>query len=97
MITISLCMIVKNEETTLEQCLQSIQGIPDEIIIVDTSSTDNTKKIAQKFTKHIYDFQWVDNFSAVRNESFNYATKEYIMWLDANDILKPDQASQLQK
>ncbi|MBN7772600.1 glycosyltransferase [Clostridium aminobutyricum] len=90
MITISLCMIVKNEEETLARCLNSVQEIVDEIIIVDTGSVDLTKKIASEFTDKIFDFQWIDDFSAARNESFSKAAKEYILWLDADDILLPE-------
>ena len=92
MISISLCMIVKDEEKYLENCLQSISHIVDEIIIVDTGSTDKTKEIAGKYTDKIYDFTWQDDFSLARNFSFSKATKDYIMWLDADDILlKEDQ------
>ena len=87
MITISLCMIVKNEENTIERCLESVKDIADEIIIVDTGSTDKTKEITKRFTSQIYDFQWIDDFSAARNFSFSMATKEYVLWLDADDIL----------
>src|SRR5699024_4807164 len=87
MISISLCMIVKNEEEVLEQCLDSISHLCDEIIIVDTGSSDKTKAIAEKFTNKIYDFQWIDDFSAARNFAFSKATKDYIFWLDADDIL----------
>lgn len=80
-------MIVRNEEEVLEQCLESVDEVCDEIIIVDTGSTDRTKEIAQKFTNKIMDFQWIDDFSAARNYSFSLATKEYILWLDADDIL----------
>lgn len=83
---ISLCMIVKNEEEMLSRCLASICDLCDEIIIVDTGSTDTTKEIASKFTNHIYDFEWIDNFSAARNYAFSLATKEYILWLDADDV-----------
>jgi glycosyltransferase involved in cell wall biosynthesis len=86
-ITISLCMIVKNEEGALEQCLSSVEAIADEIILVDTGSTDRTKEIAQRFTPNIYDFEWIDDFGAARNFAFSKATKEYIMWLDADDVL----------
>jgi len=84
-ITISLCMIVKNEEDVLARCLSSVRDITDEIIIVDTGSTDRTKEIAGQFTDKIYDFPWIDDFSAARNFSFNLATQEYILWLDADD------------
>lgn len=95
MITISLCMIVKNEEKTLSTCLQSIADIVDEIIIIDTGSTDQTKEIAKHYTNHIYDFEWTDDFSAARNYSFEHATKEYILWLDADDILLPEDQHKL--
>ncbi|WP_420833106.1 glycosyltransferase [Shimazuella soli] len=95
-ITISLCMIVKNEEDVLERCLTSIQAIVDEIIIVDTGSTDRTKEIAEKFGAKIYEFEWIDDFSAARNYAFSLATREYILWLDADDFLKEnDQVSLL--
>lgn len=87
MVTISLCMIVKNEESTIERCLESVKDIADEIIIVDTGSNDKTKEITKKFTSKIYDFMWIDDFSAARNFSFSLATKEYVLWLDADDIL----------
>lgn len=90
-------MIVKNEEVTLEKCLQSIKGIPDEIILVDTGSTDRTVEIAQQWTDHVYSFQWMDDFSAARNDSFRYATQEYILWLDADDILQPEEAVKLMR
>jgi glycosyltransferase involved in cell wall biosynthesis len=90
MITISLCMIVKNEEQTLERCLSSVAGIPDEIVIVDTGSGDATKEIARRFTANVYDFDWIDDFAAARNDSFSHATMDYVLWLDADDVLLPD-------
>lgn len=87
MITISLCMIVKNEEKVLKRCLDSAKDIADEIIIVDTGSTDKTKDIAYSFTNTVYDFKWVDDFSKARNYSFSKATKDYILWLDADDVI----------
>ncbi|WP_411678877.1 glycosyltransferase [Clostridium thailandense] len=89
MITISLCMIVKNEEDTIERCLESLKDLIDEIIIVDTGSNDKTKKLVEQFTSKIYDFQWIDDFSAARNFSFSKATQDYILWLDADDVLLP--------
>ncbi len=87
MITISLCMIVKNEEDVLARCLDCAKDIVDEIIIVDTGSTDNTKKIAKNYTSKVYDFKWIDDFSAARNFPFSKATMDYILWLDADDII----------
>lgn len=87
MISISLCMIVKNEEKNLDNCLNSTKNLFDEIIIVDTGSSDNTKDIAKKYTDKIYDFKWCNDFAKARNFSFSKATKDYIMWLDADDII----------
>lgn len=97
MITISLCMIVKNEEKTLEKCLESVKGIVDEVIIIDTGSTDLTKKIARKFTDKIFDFSWVNDFSAARNYAFEKASQEYILWLDADDIFLTDDRVKLKE
>lgn len=87
MVTISLCMIVKNEENTLANCLDSVRDIVDEIIIVDTGSSDNTKDIALKYTDKVYDFQWIDDFATARNYSFSFATMDFILWLDADDVI----------
>lgn len=84
-------MIVKDEENSLARCLESIHDLVDEIIIVDTGSVDQTKHIARHYTNKIYDFKWVDDFSSARNYSFKLATKQYIMWLDADDVIsKPN-------
>lgn len=87
MATISLCMIVKNEERVLSRCLESIKNAVDEIIIADTGSTDNTKKIAEEYTDKVFDFEWIDDFSAARNFAFSKASEDYIMWLDADDVV----------
>lgn len=85
--TISLCMIVKNEEAVLARCLDSIADLMDEIIIVDTGSTDRTKEIAAQYTSKIYDYKWTNDFSAARNFSFSKATMEYIYAADADEVL----------
>lgn len=87
MIRISLCMIVKNEERVLARCLDSIADLMDEIIIVDTGSTDRTKEIAARYTDKIFDFQWVQDFSAARNFAFSKAGMEYIYTADADEVL----------
>lgn len=92
---LSLCMIVKNEEDVLERCLKSASLFTDEIIIVDTGSTDRTKMIASKYTTKIYDFEWIDDFAAARNFSFSKASGDYIMWLDADDIITPINANKI--
>ena len=95
--TISLCMIVKNEQDVIERCLRSVNGIFNEIIIVDTGSSDNTKKIVSKYTNKIYDYEWNNNFSEARNYSFSKATCDYIMWLDADDVLLKEDAEKLKQ
>ena len=87
MATISLCMIVKNEEKILARCLDSIRDLMDEIIIVDTGSTDRTKKIAAGYTNKIYDFKWTGDFAAARNFAFSKAGCEYIYTADADEVL----------
>lgn len=94
---ISLCMIVKNEEKILTRCLDSVKDIVDEIIIVDTGSTDKTKEIAAQYTDQIFDFQWVDDFSKARNFSFSKATKDYILWMDADDVILEEDKEKLLK
>jgi len=93
--TISLCMIVKNETNTIARCLESVAGIPDEIIIVDTGSADDTKEIAARFTPRVLDFEWTDDFAAARNFSFAAATMDYILWLDSDDVLLPADRAKL--
>lgn len=90
MITVSLCMIVKNEEKILARCLDSIVDLVDEVIIVDTGSTDRTKEIAGRYTDKIYDFTWIDDFSAARNYAFSKATKEYIYTADADEVVSEE-------
>ena len=79
-------MIVKNEEEVIRRCLESVSGLVDEINIVDTGSNDRTKEIVGKYTDRIFDFQWIDDFAAARNFSFQQATKDYVLWLDADDV-----------
>lgn len=85
--TISLCMIVRDEQKTLSHCLASVKNLVDEIVIVDTGSKDQTKVIAKNAGAKIFDFPWVDNFAAARNFSFEQATQDFILWLDADDVL----------
>lgn len=87
MITISVCMIVKNEEKVLARCLDSLRPIADEIIIADTGSTDATKEIAARYTDKIFDFTWVDDFAAARNFVFSKASGDYIYSADADEVL----------
>jgi len=95
MITISLCMIVKNEEDVLQRCLEAVAPVVDEIVVVDTGSTDRTRDIALGFTDRLLHFDWIDDFSAARNFAFAAATQDYLLWLDADDILTPDNRTKL--
>lgn len=84
---ISLCMIAKNEEQNIERCLRSVKGVVDEIIVVDTGSSDRTCQIAQGFGAKVQSFIWNDNFSDARNVSLDLATGDWILFLDADEEL----------
>lgn len=94
---VSLCMIVKNEERFLEQCLRSVQGMVDEINIVDTGSTDRTVEIAQSFGAKIEHCEWRNDFGWARNKSLEMATKRWILQLDADEEVIPDSRDALEK
>jgi len=85
--TISIAMIVKNEEAVLERCLASFAAHVDEIVIVDTGSTDATKDIARRYTNRIFDFAWCDDFSAARQYAFDRARSLWVAWVDADDVM----------
>lgn len=95
MISISLCMIVRDEEQVLERCLEGIREAMDEIVIVDTGSSDRTKEIALRYTDRVFEFSWRDDFSAARNYAFSKAAGDYCMWLDADDVITPANTGKL--
>ena len=82
-------MIVKNEEKKLHKCLSSIKEYVDQIVLVDTGSNDKTVHIAEEFGCEIYHFDWCDHFAKARNESIKYATGEWILWMDADEVMDP--------
>ena len=86
---ISLCMIVKDEERVLGECLQSARPFFREMIVVDTGSTDRTKAIAREHGAQVHDSPWTDSFSDARNESLKYAQGKWLFWMDADDTLPP--------
>ncbi|MCS6949265.1 MAG: tetratricopeptide repeat protein [bacterium] len=88
---LSLCMIAKNEEEFIEGCLQSVQGLVDEIVVVDTGSTDRTVEIAKRYGAKVVHHPWRDDFSDARNVSIQHATGDWGLWLDADERL--DRAS----
>jgi tetratricopeptide (TPR) repeat protein len=87
-IKVSLCMIVKNEAERLANCLKSVKGFADEIILVDTGSSDRTINIAKKFGAKIFKFEWCDDFAAARNYALKQAQGEWILFLDADEVLE---------
>lgn len=88
MLPISVCMIAKNEESRIERCLKSLIPYGFEIVLVDTGSTDRTKEIASKYTSCIYDFAWVDDFSAARNFSLEKASNDWIFMMDCDEWIE---------
>lgn len=84
---ISFCLITKNEDKFLGKCLDSIKAVADEIIILDTGSTDQTKEIAAEYTDKIFDYTWENDFSKARNASINKATNPWIFIIDADEVL----------
>lgn len=93
--TLSVCLIVKNEEKVLARCLSCVSKFADEIVVVDTHSTDKTVEEARKFTDKIYTFEWCDDFSAARNFAFSKATCDYVMWLDADDVITDENCTHI--
>ncbi|SMC22439.1 Glycosyltransferase involved in cell wall bisynthesis [Desulfacinum hydrothermale DSM 13146] len=83
--SLSVCMIVKNEASNICQALESFRDFADEIIVVDTGSTDDTAALAASFTPHVYHYPWHDDFAAARNFSFRQARCDYFLWMDADD------------
>jgi glycosyltransferase involved in cell wall biosynthesis len=86
---LSAALIVKNEERFLAQCLQSIRELVDEIVVVDTGSTDRTREIARKYGARLHDFTWIDNFAAARNHAMDLALGEWILYIDADERVRP--------
>jgi len=94
---LSLCMIVRNEETYLKACLESVATIVDEIIIVDTGSTDESIEIAKNFAARIVVYPWDNNFAAARNEGLRHAHGRWVLYLDADERLLPGSVPELQR
>lgn len=95
--TLSVCLIVKDEQEVLERCLNCVSRFADEIVIVDTGSTDKTVEIAKRFTDKVYFFKWCDDFSAARNYAFDMATCKLVMWLDADDVITEENCVKINK
>jgi glycosyltransferase involved in cell wall biosynthesis len=95
--SLSLCMIVKNEAVRLKECLEPLQSLVEEIVVVDTGSTDDTREIARVMGAKVFEFPWIGDFSAARNESIRRATGQYILWLDADDRMDPEEIAKLRE
>lgn len=95
-IPVSLSMIVRNEEHHLPDCLRSVSGLFQDIVVVDTGSTDGTRAVAESFGARVFDFPWPDSFGAARNESLRHARGKWILWLDADDRLDEENRRQLE-
>jgi glycosyltransferase involved in cell wall biosynthesis/uncharacterized protein HemY len=95
--TLSLCMIVKNEEKFLPTCLESVKDHVDEIIMVDTGSTDRTVEIAERYNAKVYHHPWENSFSKARNYSIKYATCDWIIWLDADEEVDKEDGHKLKE
>jgi tetratricopeptide (TPR) repeat protein len=94
-LTLSLCMIVRDEEEMLPRCLEAARPAVDEIIVVDTGSQDRTIDIAREFGATVIEFAWTGSFSDARNVSFDAATGDWVMYLDADEVLVADDVEQL--
>ena len=92
---LSLCMIVRDEDERLAKCLDSVRGLCDEIIVVDTGSSDRTVEVAKQYGATVGFFEWCDNFALARNESLRLATGDWVMWLDADDLLPQEHHQQI--
>ena len=95
-VTISVCMIVRDEEAVLERCLKTAVQFADELIVVDTGSVDKSREIACRYTDRVYDYTWQDDFAAARNFSYSKASGDYIMWLDADDDIEAESIARIQ-
>lgn len=94
-LTISLCMIVKDEEAMIARCLEAARPAVDEIVVIDTGSTDRTVEIAESLGARVLHHEWDGDFSAARNVSFEAATGDWVMYLDADEVLVADDAQRL--
>ncbi|UCH63674.1 MAG: glycosyltransferase [Fidelibacterota bacterium] len=90
-------MIVRNEARLLPDCLDSISAVVDQLVVVDTGSSDDTVSIASSFGAQVHHFKWIDDFAAARNESIRHATGDWIFWLDADERLTPASVEPLKR
>ncbi|GEM_PF-727315 len=94
---LTVCLITKNEEQFIGQCLDSVKSVADQIVVMDTGSSDRTVEIAKGRGAGIHHFEWCDDFSAARNAALEHATGDWVLVLDADEVLSPDSISELKK
>ena len=90
-------MIVRNNAETIEPCLASIKPWVDEMVVVDTGSTDKTPEIAERMGARVFHFPWQDSFSVARNESLRHARGDWIFWMDSDDTISPENGLKLRQ
>ncbi len=95
MAVLSLAMIVKNEESYLKDCLESVKNVVDEVVVVDTGSIDNTINIASEFNAKVFSFEWINDFSAARNFALSKCSGDWILYLDADERLSPESIDEI--
>lgn len=95
--SLSVCIIGKDEEAVVERCLSSAKRVADQIVFVDTGSTDRTREIAARYADVLADYRWNDDFAAARNHSIMHASKNWILWLDCDDEITDEAAAQINK
>lgn len=94
-VPLSVCIITKNEEENLNRCLECLSSFDFEIVVVDTGSVDATKEIAARYTNHIYDFKWCNDFATAKNFAVSKATNEYVMVIDSDEYLQQADLEQI--
>jgi tetratricopeptide (TPR) repeat protein len=94
---LSLCAIALNEEESLPQCLNSVNNVVDEMVVLDTGSSDRTVEVAQSLGASVYPFEWCNDFAAARNEALKYVRGEWVLVLDADEVLNPEVVPQVQQ
>src|SRR5258707_769868 len=94
---VSLCIIAKNEEAHLPECIGPLRDLVQEILVVDTGSSDRTREVAGELGARVVEFPWIDDFSAARNESLRHATGDWIFWVDADDRVDATNRERLQR